>query len=266
MSSFADQRAHFLRHGWLKLPHDPTLAHWLDRATPAAMQAVQDPQHADWLRCGGTWFAGVNILPNDHTGEVNSSGPLQGKAIDFLRKMALPTTTWDAAQVSVIYPGYPRQMPQEPDAAFRFRRDRDAAHVDGLLPIGPDKRRHLREAHAFILGLPLTRTAASPLVLWQGSHDIMRQKLGDQLHQHPAEHWPEIDLTEAYHAARRHCFKTCERRELQAEPGESYVLHRLALHGVAPWDEHKSAPAEGRAIAYFRPELTSKITDWIDAP
>gem|GEM_PF-5301442 len=32
----------------------------------------------------------------------------------------------------MIRPGYPRQNPDESDAAFRVRRDRDAAQVDGL--------------------------------------------------------------------------------------------------------------------------------------
>jgi hypothetical protein len=45
------------------------------------------------------------------------------------------------AQVSVTYPGYPAPDPEESDAAHRFRRDRDAAHLDGLLPVGPEKRR-----------------------------------------------------------------------------------------------------------------------------
>ncbi len=55
--------------------------------------------------------------------------------------------------------------------AFRFRLNRDAAHLDGLLPIGPDKRRMVKEPHAWILGLPLNAcgAGASPLVVWEGS-------------------------------------------------------------------------------------------------
>jgi hypothetical protein len=80
------------------------------------------------------------------------------------------------AQVSVTYPGYPRQDPGESDAAHRFRRDRDAAHLDGLLPVGPEKRRFLRETHAFILGIAVTEASegAAPLVVWEGSHRMIR--------------------------------------------------------------------------------------------
>lgn len=170
----------FLSRGWLRFPDDPALHPWLAAARPAASAAVRAPANAGWLRCGGTWFAGVNVLPNDARGAVAGSGPLQGRAVDFLRRLDLPVQNWDRAQVSVTYPGYPKQSPGESDAAFRFRRDRDAAHVDGLLPIGPDRRRMLREPHGFILGLPLTDTGegVSPMVVWQGSHRIMRRALG----------------------------------------------------------------------------------------
>ena len=35
------------------------------RPAPAARAAVSDPANAGWLRCGGTWFAGVDVLAND---------------------------------------------------------------------------------------------------------------------------------------------------------------------------------------------------------
>jgi hypothetical protein len=65
---------------------------------------------------------------------------------------ASSTITWDRAQVSVCYPGYPKPMDGETDGQHRFRRDRDAAHVDGLLGLGQPKRRFLKEPHQFILG------------------------------------------------------------------------------------------------------------------
>ena len=81
------------------------------------------------------------------------------------------------AQVSVTYPGYPRQDAGESDANYRFRRQRDAAHLDGLLPLGPDKRRHLQEPHAWRLGVALTRADAdaAPLVVWDDSHAVIRR-------------------------------------------------------------------------------------------
>ena len=43
------------------------------------------------------------------------------------------------AQLSVIFPGYPKPRIGDSEAAFEYRRKRDAAHVDGLLPIGEEK-------------------------------------------------------------------------------------------------------------------------------
>ena len=93
----------------------------------------------------------------------------------------------DTGQVSVTYPGYPRQDAGESDAQARYRRRRDAAHVDGLLPIGPHRRRMLKEPHAWILGLPVTEcgAGAAPLVVWEGSHEVMRDRLGAVLRAHP---------------------------------------------------------------------------------
>lgn len=258
-------RARFLARGWVRFGRDPALAPWLAAALPAARAAAADPANADWMRCQGTWFAGVNVLPNDAAGAVAGSGPLRGRAVDFLRALGLPANRWDRAQVSVVHPGYPRPKDGESEAAFRYRRDRDAAHVDGLVPKGPDRRRFLNEPHAFLLGLPLTETGpgASPFTVWEGSHEVMRRAFRAVLGPEPAERWREIDITNAYHAARRESFETCRRVELRAQPGEAYLVHRLALHGVAPWQPGAKAPPEGRMIAYFRPELPGPISDWL---
>jgi len=258
----------FLRRGWVKFPYDPAVAEWLSHATPAALAAIDDPKNANWLRCGGTWFAGVNVLPNQPDGSVEDSGPLAGNAVSFLASQKLPFSAWDRAQISVTHPGYPRRGSGESDVAFRFRRDRDAAHVDGLKPFGPDRRRKLGEFHAFILGLPMTKASsgASPLVVWEGSHEIVRQTLASALAGSPPESWGDVDLTETYHAARRHVFETCRRVEVYAMPGEAYLVHRLALHGVAPWALGATAPPEGRVIAYFRPEFSGTPADWLQSP
>ncbi|MBD3678906.1 MAG: hypothetical protein HUJ27_10975 [Rhodobacteraceae bacterium] len=257
----------FARRGWRCFGADAALGDWLSHAIPAAKAAVSDPANAHWLRCEGTWFAGVNILPNDAQGRVGQSGPLAGQAIDFIHTNLGLAPEWDRAQVSVTYPGYPRPRAGESEAAFRYRRGRDAAHLDGLVPHGPEKRRHLAEPHGFILGLPLTETdpGASPMVVWEGSHEIMRAAFTDRLAHIPPERWPDEDLTEAYHAARRRAFETCQRVPLHARPGEAYLVHRLALHGVSPWEKGASAPPEGRMIAYFRPHL-AQTADWLTAP
>ncbi|MDJ0825417.1 MAG: hypothetical protein QNJ16_07935 [Rhodobacter sp.] len=256
------------RRGWVRFEHDTELAAWVTAAGPAAHRAVADPANSDWLRCRSTWFAGVNVLPNDATGAVAGSGPLRGAAVDAIRRLGLPADRWDRGQVSVIYPGYPQPRAGEPEAAFRFRRDRDAAHVDGLLPVGPLRRRLLREPHAFVLGLPVTEAGpgASPMVVWEGSHEVMRQAFRTALSGRPAEDWPQVDLTDAYHAARRHVFENCKRTVVHARPGEAYLVHRLALHGVSPWQPGAAAPEAGRMIVYFRPELSGPITDWLARP
>ena len=229
------------------------------------MAAIHAPENADWLRCGGTWFAGVNALGNDASGRINGSGELAGRVIDFLDANHLPTKNWDSAQISVVYPGYPLPGAQETEQAFNYRRNRDAAHVDGLLPTGPDRRRVIGEPHAFVLGVPLNETSpdASPMVVWKGSHHIMRAALAEALQGHTENDWPKVDVTEIYHAARRLVFETCERVAIHAEPGQAYVIDRHALHGVAPWSDTASAPAEGRIIAYFRPECPGGIRDWL---
>jgi hypothetical protein len=173
------------------------------------------------------------------------------------------------AQVSVIWPGYPRPRAGEGAAAFQYRLRRDAAHVDGLLPVGSGRRRKLRERHAWILGLPLTEAdeGASPLVVWEGSHHVMRRAFGTALAGCPPRDWGEVDLTETYHAARRAVFATCPRVAVHARPGAAYLLHRMTLHGVAPWQEGATAPPEGRMVAYFRPELPDTASAlWLNLP
>jgi hypothetical protein len=187
--------------------------------------------------------------------------------MDFLRNglsLALPL---HRAQVSVCYPGYPQPSPQESEAAFRFRLKRDAAHVDGLLAEGPEKRRTLKEPHAYILGVALTAQSAgaAPLTVWEGSHHIMRCMFGEAFTGHAPETWATIDVTQAYQEARRAVFASCGRVELPLLPGEAVLLHRHLVHGVAPWGETAQASEDGRMIAYFRPEFPV-LADWLTSP
>ncbi|MDX5401813.1 MAG: hypothetical protein LPK02_05575 [Rhodobacterales bacterium] len=248
--------ADLVRDGWATFPTDPALLEWVAAALPRARDAVADPvQRATGLVCEGTWFVGVDALDNDSDGRVGDV-PLRGAARAAAEALfgALPL---HRAQVSVIWPGYPRPRDGESEAAFRFRQRRDGAHLDGLLPEGPDRRRFFREPHAWILGLPLTACGpgASPLVVWRGSHHILRRALLRACDGHAPETWSDLDLTEVYTAARAEIFATCERVELHAQPGQAYLLHRLVLHGVAPWQEGAEAPPDGRMVAYFRPLL-----------
>ncbi len=170
---------------------------------------------------------------------------------------------WDAAQISVVRPGYPRQDPGESEAAHKFRVKRAAAHVDGLLPVGPERRRMAKEAHAFILGLPLTTAGdgASPLVVWEGSHDLVGEAFREVFASIPEVQWSETDITDVYKTVRRKAFETCTPREIRANFGEAILLNRFTIHGIAPWMDGAEAPPEGRMIAYFRPETSFK--DWL---
>ena len=259
----------FFAKGWVRFAHDPSVADWVDAVRPLAGQIADDPDHrARWLRCGGTWFAGVNILPNDAAGAVPDAGvpPLAGAPFDFIADvLGFGGITWDAAQISVCYPGYPQPWDGESAAAFRFRRDRDAAHVDGLVRSGPDRRRSLGEMHGFVLGLPLSDTPpdAAPLVVWEGSHEVIRAGLRDRLAGVAPDAWQAEDITDAYTAARRQAFEQCARVALHARPGEAYLVHRLALHGVAPWGP--DGGPEPRSIAYFRPDGFMTPRTWLEA-
>ena len=259
--------AEFLKRGWVHFAPDPALREWARAAHRVAVERVQDPaEQAQWLDCEGTWFVGVDTLPNDATGNFGA-GPVTGLGYGELCRLygELPL---HRGQVSVVYPGYPRPRAGENEAGFRYRQRRDAAHVDGLLAVGADRRRMLKERHAYILGLPLNRAMpeASPLVVWEGSHEIMRAAFAEALDGVAPDNWAEVDLTEVYTATRRVVFETCRRIEVSAAPGEAYAVHRLALHGVAPWREGAEAPPEGRMIAYFRPEFVGEKEAWLTAP
>lgn len=251
--------------GYLRFPTDESLLAWARHARPFAEAAAKDETLAHWLRCAGTWFVGVDALPNDSEGRVNSGPPLAGAAIDLIRKTPGLWLPLHRAQISVCYPDYPQPSPDETDTAYRFRLKRDAAHVDGLLAEGPDRRRYLREPHAYILGIGLTAQSpnAAPLTVWEGSHVIMGEMFAKVFAGHPPAVWREIDVTGPYQAARREVFDSCRRVEIPTGPGEAVLLHRHLLHGVAPWGEEATGEAPGRMIAYFRPEFTD-VSDWLD--
>ena len=258
----------FFEKGWCRFSFDPALTTWIDHALPLARQCVKDPANDVWHYCDDTWFVGVNALNNDGTGAVGGGVELSGKAIDFIHQnLGLPDLEWDRGQVSVCYPGYPKPMARESEAASRYRRNRDAAHIDGLLHEGPERRRFLREFHLFILGIPMVDFSdnASPFVIWEGSHTIIHEFMHETLKNIPTSHWGDLDMTEAYQAIRRQVFETCKRVEISAKPGEAYIAHRFCVHGIAPWADTATAGIDGRIIMYFRPE-TPDHDDWLNAP
>ncbi|MFZ1337884.1 MAG: hypothetical protein WAS26_02395 [Paracoccaceae bacterium] len=243
--------------GWRRIGPDPRLLGWVAEALPVAQGVLAASDAA--RRCGGTWFVGVDALPNGPDGGI-------GQTAFPWAALPLAPVSLHRAQLSVVAPGYPLPSAEEDEAAYRFRQRRDAAHLDGLLPVGPDRRRMVKEPHGWILGLPLNAcgAGASPLVVWEGSHEVMRAALRAAFRGHDPALWGDLDITAAYKAARAEVFRHCRRVELPAQPGEATLLHRLAVHGVAPWAEGAEAPPEGRIIAYFRPQMGS-VVDWLDA-
>ena len=236
--------------------YDADVARWAQAAAVRMRQVVQDPNvRAANLRHQGTWFVGVDVLPNDAHGAVD------GVPFQASWRATLPDLPLHPAQVSIIYAGYPQQDAEESAANHRFRRDRCAAHVDGLLPVGEAKRRFPLEHHAYILGMPLNEVPQAPTVVWKGSHKIMQAALSEVIgHADPAT----VDVTELYQAARRDVFARCEQVALTPKMGEAMLIHRFALHGTAPWGDMPAADApDGRMIAFFRPETTA--LDWLRA-
>ena len=211
--------------GWRRVA-GPGIADWARAAAPVAINIVTASTEP-W-RCGGTWFVGLDALPND------AAGRIAGAVLPW-DELGLEPVALHPAQVSVVRAGYPQPSASESDAAFRFRLNRDSAHLDGLIAEGPDKRRRVVEPHRWIVGMALNE---------------------------PEAEWGAVDLTDVYQAARKRVFAECKRVIVPGRVGEAVVLHRLLIHGVAPWAEGAQAAAPGRSIAYFRPVMGS-VAEWL---
>jgi len=262
-----DPLGRYREDGWTVFPRDPALTEWATACAPLARGMLADPALAGQYRCDGTWFAGVNVLANEADGAVPGQvPPLSGAAVDFTRgALGTGPFDWDRGQISVVFPGYPRHGAEDTEASFRYRRDRCAAHVDGLERAMPSRRRRLSETHGFLLGIPLgdAGTDEGAFVVWRGSHRIMRRAFAGALAGHDPATWFDVDITEAYVAARRRCFETCEPVRVAPGIGAAYVMHPLALHGVAPWG---AASARPRMVAYFRPDaFAGDPVRWLDS-
>ena len=257
-------------NGWVKFKYDAKLYDWLKTVSREVFSEIQNHDNRNnWLRYQGTWFSGVNVLKNNIQGAVVGGLRLDTDSSRWaLEKFNVKEIKWDKGQVSVCYPGYPKPAHSESLAAFKYRLKKAAAHVDGLHPIGKEKIRKLKEQHAFILGIPVTLSSkkASPLVVWEGSQKIVKHYFKKSLSNVDPNDWGNIDLTTLYHQARREIFQSCRKVEIHATPGESYIVHRMALHGVAPWDGRAKADKDGRVIIYFRPEVKFSKMGWLNDP
>ncbi len=106
---------------------------------------------------------------------------------------------------------------------------------------------------------------ASPFVIYERSHEIMRAAFTERFAGIAPENWGDEDVTDAYQAARRRAFAECRRVEIHARPGEAFLVHRLALHGTAPWRDGATAGPDGRMICFFRPPVLTPES-WLSAP
>lgn len=249
--------------GWALFDPDPELAPWVKAAQIAGAAALVDPHMREqWLVCGDTWFVGVDALPTTPDGTINDV-PFCGQASDFIATQ-FRNTPLHPAQLSITWPGYPKPRIGETDGAFAYRQKRGAAHLDGLQPHGPQKRRRYSEFHAYILGIPLTDVLAqeSPTCVWEGSHHMVQSLLATKLGPHDPLHWPQIDLTDAYQDLRAQIFETCPQRDVICQKGQAFIMHRHLLHGVGPWLGTTQNDA-GRQIAFFRPHWTGDLQGWL---
>jgi hypothetical protein len=265
-TSDLDRLRQFRSKGWCRFPFDPELYDWLQRSQEVVYHSMDRPENAHWYRYGNTWFVGVNALPNDSTGAVADGPALSGHVVNFIRQhIQIDYREWDKAQISVCFPGYPKPVEGESEASFRFRRDRDAAHIDGLLKDGAKQQRFLLEQHAFILGIPASHydLEAAPFTIWEGSHHLIQQWLKQTYHSIPEKDWGHIDVATSYQQVRRKVFETCVRMKLYAQPGEAVLVHRHAVHGMAPWAKDAKADPVGRVILYFRPEAHN-LQSWLN--
>jgi len=245
----------FEHKGWVKFKFDERVVRWANAANLKITSKLKNKEIFDNnLTCQGTWFVGVDALENDTDGalgEISLSGPFES-----LMKHT-ETRGLHAAQVSIIFEGYPKPRDQESESSFNFRLKRDAAHVDGLIADFPGGPRKLKEPHAYVLGIPLNQApkGASPVVVWEGSHHLISKAFKRFFMNKNPEEWADLDVREVYKQTRKSIFEKCKRRVLHANLGECYMIHRLCLHGISTWDSEIKNFNEGRKIAYFRPEL-----------
>jgi hypothetical protein len=251
----------FEQKGWIKFEYDQRIVRWAKVANSKIIAKQKNKEiFENGLTCQGTWFVGVDALDNNPDGTLDEV-PLQGPFENLMKRSTVHGL--HPAQVSIIFEGYPKPRDQESESSFNFRHKRDAAHIDGLIADFPGGPRKLKEPHAYVLGIPLNQVpkGASPVVVWEGSHHLISEAFERFFLNRTPHEWRDIDIREVYFETRKSIFKKCIRRILHANVGESYMVHRLCLHGISPWNSKIKNFYAGRRIAYFRPELKD-IANW----
>ena len=111
----------FFAKGWEVFEPEPLVEDWKHHALQDARRALKDPELAHWYECENTWFVGLDALDNDDHGRIAGSMPLSGQAIEFVAMLCggqLPDL--HRAQLSGVFPGYPKPRAGETEAAFRY--------------------------------------------------------------------------------------------------------------------------------------------------
>ena len=87
--------------GYIEFKYEEQIAKWAEFAGKKGNEILANPnQLAKWLQCEGTWFVGVDVLPNDSQGnflEVNFPRTFSSlmENINLKGIMALPKLTND---------------------------------------------------------------------------------------------------------------------------------------------------------------------------
>lgn len=266
--------AHYQKFGWVKFCSDKRLLNWLDSLQKNCDIDSLYPRH-DYhhlWRCDGTWFVGVDTIPNDHHGIVRQSLPLDGSIIDFIKQHLWQRPQWHRGQLSVCFPEYPKKGDEDTLKSWQFRIKHHAAHCDGIHGIGKftndqKKSRFLKEHHRFILAIPLDNITQhnAPMMLWQESHRLIQKMLCDVFANMLTCEWQNYDITKIYQHCRRHILETITPIAMTANYGDAYLLHRHLLHGIKSWDR-ANHEAKIRRIIYFRPSYhhdSKSMHDWL---
>ncbi len=75
----------FFEQGWCRFGFDLGIKQWVNASLPFARKTVVNESYAKWLRCGGTWFVGVNALPNGADSSLPGGPSLKGEAYHAVR-------------------------------------------------------------------------------------------------------------------------------------------------------------------------------------
>ena len=267
----------FKKKGWSFLTKGPRYSDWLEAALNNILNNFQVSSiDKNQLRSGQTWFVGMNFLKNTSDGSLGKISFDQVLLSQIEQKFGVSVDYWDRGQVSINWEGYPKKDIFETDLSYRYRLKYFASHVDGLIPVGVKKRRYLKEPHAFVLGLPVLNNFihSAPLVVWEGSHLIIRSMFNSIFREVEDTELENIDVTDFYKDARRQIFSSCTPRRIFSTDFQPYILDRHLLHGVAPWISSKKSqtntdwksvkldPLDGRIIIYFRPYFKN-LRNWI---